>query len=207
MNEKDIYKGIPLDEIPWKHDTPPKILIDSIEKLISAPAHLIDLGCGLGNDAAYFASKAYHITAVDVSETAIQYTEKLFKEKNLKGNFFVLDLCKLIALPKHSFDFAYDFEVLHHIFPSNRETYIKNVSDLLKPQAYYLSICFSEMDKNFGGVGKFRDTSIGTKLYFSSKEEIKKLMEKHFNIIELKEVELNGNPIPHQVIFCLMQKM
>ncbi|NOU58201.1 class I SAM-dependent methyltransferase [Marinifilum caeruleilacunae] len=207
MIEIDIYKGIPIEEVPWKRETPHKILVDTIEQLISSPAHLLDLGCGLGHNAAYFSARGFEISGIDISETAINYTNKLFKERNLKGNFFELDLCKLLALPKHSYDLAYDIEVLHHIFPSNRDTYLRNVSDLLKAKSYYLSICFSEEDINFGGEGKFRDTSIGTKLYFSSKEELQKLMSKYFEVIEIKEIELEGNPSPHQAIFCLMQKM
>lgn len=207
MNENDIYKGIPIDKIPWKREVPHKILMDTIEQLVSVPDHLLDLGCGLGHNAAYFSSKGYDITGIDISETAIIHARSLFKERDLKGNFFELDLCKLLALPKHTYDLAYDFEVLHHIFPSNRDTYIRNVSDLLKSQAYYLSICFSEKDENFGGKGKFRDATIGTKLYFSSKKEIHELMSDSFNIIELKEIELEGNPIPHQAIYCLMQKI
>lgn len=207
MNENDIYKGIPYDEIPWKRETPHKILMDSIEALVTVPGHLLDLGCGLGNNAAYFSSKGFDITGIDISETAILHAKSLFQEKKLKGNFFELDLCKLLALPKNTYDLAYDVEVLHHIFPSNRETYVRNVNDLLKPNAYYLSICFSEKDENFGGKGKFRDTPIGTKLYFSCKEELQELMSKHFNILEIKEIELEGNPSPHQAIYCLMQKM
>ncbi|MCT4602594.1 MAG: class I SAM-dependent methyltransferase [Marinifilum sp.] len=207
MKSIDIYKGISLDKIPWKREASPNVLIHSIEKLITKPSHLLDLGCGLGNDAAYFASKGHKITGIDSSETAILHAKQLFKEKNLAGNFLELDLCKLLALPKHTYDMAYDFEVLHHIFPSNRDTYAKNVSNLLKSQAYYLSICFSEKDENFGGEGKFRDTPIGTKLYFSSKEEIEELMSKYFNILEIKEIELKGSSIPHQAIFCLMQKV
>ena len=207
MNSIDIYKGIALDKIPWNRELPPAILSDTIQKMSIPSAHLLDLGCGLGYYSAYFASKGYKTTGIDCSEIAIHHAKQLFMEKKLHGNFFELDLCKLIALPKLTYDFAYDFEVLHHIFPSNRDTYVKNVYDLIKPKAHYLSICFSENDENFGGEGKFRDTPIGTKLYFSSKDEIQDLMSQYFTIVELKEVELEGNPIPHQAIFCLMQKL
>ena len=207
MNSIDIYKGISFDKIPWNKEIPPTILSDTIQKISIPPANLLILGCGLGKYAAHFAAKGYQITGIDSSEIAVQHAKQLFMEKKLQGNFFELDLCKLIALPKYAYDLAYDFEVLHHIFPSNRDTYMKNVYDLIKPKAYYLSICFSEKDKNFGGDGKFRDTPLGTKLYFSSVDEIQQLMSNYFTILELKEVELDGDPIPHQAIFCLMQKL
>lgn len=45
-----------------------------------------------------------------------------------------------------TFDFAYDWEFLHHIFPEDRETCIKTANRMLNPGTPYLSVCFSEDD-------------------------------------------------------------
>jgi hypothetical protein len=50
----------------------------------------------------------------------------------------------------------------------------------------YLSVCFSERNHHFGGTGKYRETPIGTILYFSSEEELKELFSAYFKIIEVK---------------------
>ena len=78
-----------------------------------------------------------------------------------------------------------------------------NVNALLNSGSYYLSICFSEKDPQFGGEGKFRKTSIGTELYFSSEEELRVLFEPYFAI---EELENNRNPrkrIPASCELCL----
>ncbi|WP_321281815.1 class I SAM-dependent methyltransferase [Marinifilum fragile] len=207
MNKKDIYKGMPFDKIPWKRETPPHILINTIESLAPSPSHLLDLGCGLGHYAAYFAQKGYKVSGIDISQTAINHANQLFGIKNLKGDFYELDLCKTNDIILPPIKLAYEFEVLHHIYPEYREMYVQNVSKLLSEGGYYLSICFSEKDQNFGGEGKYRKTPIGTELYFSSVEEIQDLMSSHFKIREIKEVELEGKLVPHQAVFCLMQKV
>ena len=91
-----------------------------------------------------------------------------------------------------TFDFAYDWEFLHHIFPEDRETYIRNVHKILNPGATYFSVCFSEEDPQFGGTGKYRKTRIGTTLYFSSESEIRELVSPYFTIRELKTIEVGG---------------
>ncbi|RKD98688.1 class I SAM-dependent methyltransferase [Marinifilum flexuosum] len=206
MNRKDIYKGIPFDKIPWKRETPPDILINTMS-LAPLSSHLLDLGCGLGHYAAYFAQKGYKISGIDISHTAIKYAKQLFETKKLKGDFYGLDLCKPTNIALPPIKLAYEFEVLHHIYPEYRERYVQNVCKLLSEKSYYLSISFSEKDQNFGGKGKYRKTPIGTELYFSSVKEVQDLMSKYFRILEIKEIELEGKPIPHQAVFCLMQKV
>lgn len=207
MNEKDIYKGIPCDKIPWKRETPPDILINTIESLAPPSSHLLDLGCGLGHCAAFFTQNGYKVTGIDISHTAIIHAKQLFETKKFKGDFYELDLCKPINIALSPINLAYEFEVLHHIYPEYRELYVQNVCKLLAEGSYYLSICFSEKDENFGGKGKYRKTPIGTELYFSSVKEVQDLMSQYFRILEIKEVELEGKTIPHQAVFCLMQKV
>ncbi len=69
-------------------------------------------------------------------------------------NFISSDVLGDMAEIQETFDFAYDWELLHHIFPEVRETYIHNVHRLLNPEGRYLSVCFSEKSPEFGGTGK-----------------------------------------------------
>jgi len=80
------------------------------------------------------------------------------------------------------YDFAYNWEVLHHIFPDHREKYVNNAWNLLHPNGSYLSVCFSEDSPHFGGTGKCRKTPLGTVLYFSNEEEIEGLFKRLFLI-------------------------
>ena len=101
--------------------------------------------------------------------------------------------------------FAYDWEVLHHIDPATRRVYVQNVARLLRPEAHYLSVCFSEKDPQFGGKGNRRITPIGTTLYFSSEDEMRELFEEHFRVLDLTTIEVEGKTAPHLAVYALME--
>jgi len=104
------------------------------------------------------------------------------------------------------YDFVYDWELLHHILPEDRNKYIENVHRLLNSQGRYLSVCFSEASTQFGGVGKYRKTPIGTVLYFSNEVEMELLFSRLFNILELKSIDIKGKHGVHNAIYALMRR-
>lgn len=203
---EDIYRKIPLDKIPWNFDSPPSALIDLFKRGKVTPCKTIDLGCGVGNYALYFTTLGFDVTGIDISSSAVNYAKENANKRAINCRFLVADILGDLNEVKDTFDFAYDWEVLHHIFPVNRKKYIKNVFRILNPRAKYLSVCFGEKDPYFGGSGKFRDTPLGTTLYFSSEYELEKLFEPYFNILELKTIEIRGQSVAHSVNFAFMEK-
>lgn len=202
----EIYKNIPIDKIPWNIETPPKELIDMSKSGVVSPCKTIDLGCGVGNYAQYFASIGFDVTGVDISGSAIKIASANAKKKDIKCSFLTVDVLGDLNEIKETFNFAYDWEMLHHIFPENRKMYAQNVNRLLNPKGKYLSVCFSEEDPQFGGTGKYRETKLGTTLYFSSEKELKNLFKPYFNIIEIKTIEIKGKFAPHIAIYAFMEK-
>jgi len=195
----EIYKSMPLDRIPWNLTEPPAILVDAVESGQIKSCKTADLGCGAGNYSIWLADHGFDVTGIDISEHAIRYAKDMASKKEVVCDFVTADLLGDLSDYRSRFDLAFDWEVLHHIFPANREKYLNNVHDILKPKGIYLSICFSEKDPDFGGEGKIRKTSLGTELYFSSEEELKKLFELSFHIDELSTIEIQGKYGPHLV--------
>jgi cyclopropane fatty-acyl-phospholipid synthase-like methyltransferase len=205
MDLEDIYKNIPQNRIPWIRESMPDVLLDVIIKYQGNINSILDLGCGIGNYTKQLATMGYSVYGIDISATAIELAKKQFKNEKLKGYFEVANLCEKHNLANIQVDFAFDYEVLHHIFPEGRKQYISNVHSMLKPGGYYLSISFCESDPYFGGKGKYRDTPLGTRLYFSNEREMKQLFQEDFNILELRTISIPGKGIPHRAIFCLLQ--
>lgn len=201
-----IYREWPLGKIPWNIETPPDVLVELIENGKVKPCKTIDFGCGAGNYAIYLASIGFDVTGIDISPTAIEVARENAKKKEIKGNFLAADVLGDLEEVKETFDFAYDWELLHHIFPEKREKYVKNVYRLLNPGGKYFSVCFSEKDPQFGGSGKYRETRLGTVLYFSSEEELRDLFGPYFHIEELRTMGIRGRPTPHIVNYAFMEK-
>jgi len=199
-----IYRTVPLDSIPWNSGTPPDALVALVTGGSVRPCRTIDLGCGAGNYAIWLAGLGFDVTGVDSSPTAIRIAEKNAREKGVQCRFIVADLLGDLLEVTGTFDFAFDWELLHHIFPEDRETYARNVHRVLNPGAMYLSVCFSEDDPQFGGAGKFRKTPIGTTLYFSSESELRELFSPYFVVRELKTIEVSGKYGPHRAVYALL---
>lgn len=213
MNEKEklridnLYKNTPLENIPWNSETPPELLVELIDTQKLRPCKAIDLGCGAGNYAIYLASRGFEVTGIDFSPAAIKLANKNANAKNISCNFLVANVLELPALLDEKFDFAYDWGLLHHILPKHRQKYVENVSAILKAGARYLSVCFSEKDTGFSGSGKYRKTNLGTTLYFSSEDELGKLFQRYFHIIDLRSIRIEGKFEPHIFNYVFMEKI
>jgi SAM-dependent methyltransferase len=201
-----IYGEMSPDNIPWHMESPPKALQTLLTNRILKPCKVIELGCGTGNYVRYFSRNGFDATGIDISENAIRIARASALRDGVECTFVATDVLGDLAEIEDQFDFAYDWELLHHIFPEDREKYIENVWRLLNPKGRYLSVSFCEDDDQFGGAGKYRKTPLGTVLYFSNETEIKSLFEKRFTIDELKTIEIQGKQANHKVIYALATK-
>ncbi|MDD1684147.1 MAG: class I SAM-dependent methyltransferase [Methanoregula sp.] len=186
----EIYQRVPLEKIPWNIETPPEVLVRLVKSGKVRPCRAIDLGCGAGNYAVWLAGLGFEVTGVDSSPTAIRIAGERAAKNGVRCTFVTADLLGDLHAAEGTFDFAYDYELLHHLLPEERAVYIRNVYRLTNPQATYLSVCFSDEDPQFGGHGKTRTTPMGTILYFSSEDEIRDLVSPYFEIRSLKTIEV-----------------
>jgi SAM-dependent methyltransferase len=201
-----IYAKTPVSEIPWDVTEPPEALVHLVESGQVRPGRAVDFGCGGGNYSIYLARQGFDVTGVDISPTAIGIARRRAAQQGARCDFVVADVLGGLTELAGPFDFAFDWELLHHLFPEQRTKYVRNVWEQLVPQGDYLSLCFSEQDLQFGGSGKYRDTPLGTRLYFSSEAELRELFAPGFEILDLRTIEVRGKHRPHLAICAFMQK-
>ncbi len=191
-------------EIPWNRETPPEIVVDLLDSGRVPAGRAVDLGCGAGTTAVWLAQRGFEVTGLDISAEAIRLARELATQRGVTCHFRVADLAGEALQLGSGFDFALEWEVLHHIFPPDRPRYVRNVHRLLRPGGMYVSVCFSETDPAFGGRGKVRKTGIGTILYFSSEAELRALFDPLFRIEHLATVEVAGRSDLHRAIMVRM---
>lgn len=202
----DIYRNTPFEKIPWNVETPPELLVELVDSGKIRPCKAVDLGCGTGNHAIYLAGRGFEVTGVDFSQTAIKIAKENTEKKGVRCNFFVADVIDGLDKVNQTWDFAYDWGLLHHISPEGRRKYLENVRRILNPKGKFLSVSFSEKDTAFGSSAKYRKTSLGTTLYFSGEDELRQLLEAHFVIIDSRTVEINGKFQPHIFNYVFAEK-
>lgn len=74
---------------------------------------VLEVGCGLGTDAAQFAKAGADYTGIDLTQAAVDLAKKRFELFNLRGTFRVAD-AEGLDFPDNSFDLVYSHGVLHH---------------------------------------------------------------------------------------------
>jgi len=199
MNDKENFEKV--YEKPgaiWTQEEPPEELKELVESGKINPCKVLDIGCGEGFYSIYLASKGFDVLGIDISENAIKYAKENAEKKGVKIRFKAMDLRDLPEL-NEKFDFILEWAILHCIPFEQRQKHIENVNNLLNKGGKYFSMCFNIQDPNFTGSGeRIRILSekaralVGGKLYFTPLDELKKLFEPYFKIIESKVIELLG---------------
>lgn len=202
----DIYREMPLNDIPWNLENPPPELTGLVDDGTLKPCRAVDLGCGTGNYTRYLASKGFDVTGIDFAPEAIRIATGRAQQEGIPCRFICADLCGDLPASLHGqFGFAFEWEVLHHIYPEQREAWIRNVHRLLAPGGIYFAVCFHEQDDVFGLEGKYRKTRIGTILYFSNEDELRALYAPWFSILELKMTRSRDKTGGHLVNYALLR--
>jgi SAM-dependent methyltransferase len=95
---------------PWDIKTHDKNLENILLEYSITKGKIIEIGCGTGNDINFLCSKGFDVLGMDISETAIDISEKNNQHhKNVK--FIVGDIDT--DLPDEKFDIIYDRGCLH----------------------------------------------------------------------------------------------
>ncbi len=212
MNDKEALEKVYEKRAVWTETEPPKELVEIVETKKINPCKALDIGCGEGFYSIYLAKKGFDVTGIDLSENAVRSAKQNAKKENVKIKFIAMDTSELSKLNK-KFDFILEWALLHHIVPKKRKKYAKDVEKILNKGGKYLSICFNNQNSDFGAEGKNLRTipkgaamPEGTKLYYSSLEEVKELFKEHFQIIETKLIKISTGSKPHIVNYLFMEK-
>ncbi len=85
---------------------------------------LLDIGCGEGKDAVFFARNGYDVTAFDITDAGIEKTKRLADRAGVRVNAFKADILDFRL--DSSFDILYSSGVLHYMRPEYREEIFDN---------------------------------------------------------------------------------
>lgn len=96
----------------------PSSMCYEVMRLMPPIKHLrvLDIGCGEGKDAVFFARNGYEVTAFDVASTGLDKAQRLADASGVQVNFFRADLFDF--RPTENYDIIFSSGVLHYI-PEN----------------------------------------------------------------------------------------
>ncbi|TCM95875.1 tellurite methyltransferase [Paenibacillus sp. BK033] len=92
---------------------------------------LLDIGCGEGRDAVFFARNGYEVTGIDVSDAGIEKTKRLAERAGVQVNAVKADILDFrLDTP---YDIIYSSGVLHYIKPEFRQEIFANYKQFTNP--------------------------------------------------------------------------
>lgn len=172
--------------VPWA-GTPHFTLVDWLEKNPGQiDGKVIDVGCGLGDNAVALERAGGHVTAFDLSQTAVDWAAQRHRESNI--GFRQADLFSLPAEWIGAFDFVNETYTVQALKGTMRIAACAEIASLLKPGGKLLVICRSRAD----------DAPVVGPPWPLSRRELKAFEKAGLSIESFEEVD-NGtqDAIPH----------
>lgn len=106
---------------------------------------VLDIGCGEGKDAVFFARNGYDVTAFDVTTAGVEKTKRLADQAGVRMNVFQADILDFrLEAP---FDILYSSGVLHYMRPEYRDEIFDNYKRFTNPNGVHVFNVF--VDKPF----------------------------------------------------------
>ncbi|GIO30956.1 MULTISPECIES: methyltransferase domain-containing protein [Paenibacillus] len=101
---------------------------------------LLDIGCGEGKDAVFFARNGYDVTAFDITDAGIEKTKRLAEQAGVNVNVLKADVLDF-RLDSH-FDVLFSSGVLHYIKPELRDEIFGNYKRFTRPNGLHVLNAF-----------------------------------------------------------------
>ena len=102
---------------------------------------VLDLGCGEGRDAVFFAGRGCEVTGVDISRAGIAKARRLARMKEAEVTWLVADLATL--RPSGEFDLIYSSGSIHYLPRRVRAHLFARLKSQTKPQGLNAHVVFT----------------------------------------------------------------
>jgi cyclopropane fatty-acyl-phospholipid synthase-like methyltransferase len=117
--------------------------------------HLLDAGCGTGENALLAASRGADVTGIDVAPTAIARARAKAAERGLTARFEVADARDLGRLGLTA-GTVIDSGVFHVFGDEDRARYVASLAAVLRPAGACYLLCFSDRQPGTWGPRRVR---------------------------------------------------
>lgn len=177
--------------IPFFVEKPDENLVKMFSSGELRPGKTLELGCGHGRNARYFAKQSCEIDAVDFSRAAIEWAKDCAPIGDKKINY-IRDSIYNLRLKPGSYDIVYDSGCFHHQAPHRRASYLDLVACAIRPVGNFVLVCLCPE----GGGGQtdrqiYERPSLGSGIGYSA-EQLQRIFSPKFTINECRKMRETG---------------
>lgn len=136
-------EGVPaMATPPWDTKAPKENIIAWHEQGL-VHGDVLDLGCGLGDNAIYLAQQGFTVTGLDISATALITAERRAVDAGVNVRFAVADATTLAGYTD-AFDTVIDSGMFHCLPDADKRDYAAAAHRATREDATLLLSCFSD---------------------------------------------------------------
>jgi cyclopropane fatty-acyl-phospholipid synthase-like methyltransferase len=146
------YEGVP----PWDVDQPQPAFVAVAEQI---QGDILDVGCGTGENALYFAARGHQVTGIDFIPEAIDRARRKAQERGLNASFIAMDALALPDIPR-LFDAVIDSGLFHVFGDEDRKRYVDGLASILRPNGRLFLLCFSQEEPGTHGPRRIAEREI-----------------------------------------------
>lgn len=169
-------------------------------------ADLLELGCGVGRDALYFANLGHRVLATDAASSVIEQDRELYGESTV--SFSVLDI--RAYEPTRLFDVVYANLALHYFTDEVTRQIVSTVAASLVDGGIFAFACKSEDNDRTDGATEVEEGVFvapnGHALHLFSRQYAQDLLSGLFSIVLLEEVAEEYQGKTSKIIQCIARK-
>jgi cyclopropane fatty-acyl-phospholipid synthase-like methyltransferase len=175
----DFFDSAYLGKPAWDIGRPQREFIDLVRRG-EITGSVLDIGCGSGDNALFFAQEGFESWGIDTSPLAIQKAQQKGAQRGLTVHFQILNARELATLNR-TFDTATDSGLFHTLSDADRPLFVKSLAAVLSHNGTYFMLCFS--DKEPPGYGPRRITE----------QEIRETFSKGWSINYIRPATFESN--------------
>ena len=94
--------------------------------------NILDLGAGMGQNAIHFARQGFEVSAIEISDYAVEYMKNWAKDENLRIDAVVGDMHSL-PYSDNSFDCLFEYHTIRHTDSTGIKKIISEIERVVKP--------------------------------------------------------------------------
>lgn len=130
------YEGTP----PWDLQHPQPALAAIADRVKGS---VLDVGCGTGENALFFAEKGHEVIGVDFVERVVNQARRKARQRHVRAEFLQMDALKITELGR-VFDSVIDCGLFHVLCDEDRAAYVEALAGVTRPGSHLFLMCFRD---------------------------------------------------------------